>query len=83
MERARLRTRTGRFCPPLLWHHLAYAYVLESTGIVEIFAEVVRRLVVGQTLAGADLVIAGRRTTSSGSALPTLLVASVLQPGPP
>jgi hypothetical protein len=38
------------FCPPLLWHHLAYAYVLESTGIVEIFAEVVRRLVVGETL---------------------------------
>jgi hypothetical protein len=38
------------FCPPLLWHHLAYAYVLESTGIVEIFAEVVRRLVVGETM---------------------------------
>ena len=38
------------FCPPLLWHHLAYAYVLESTGIVEIFAELVRRLVVGETL---------------------------------
>ena len=38
------------FCPPLLWHHLAYAYVLESTGIVEIFAEVVRRLLVGETL---------------------------------
>jgi hypothetical protein len=37
-------------CPPRLWHHLAYAYVLESTGIVEIFAEVVRRLVVGETL---------------------------------
>ncbi|MEU8413469.1 hypothetical protein AB0C24_11820 [Amycolatopsis japonica] len=38
------------FCPPLLWHHLAYAYVLESTGIVEIFAEVVRRLTVGETM---------------------------------
>jgi hypothetical protein len=38
------------FCPPLLWHHLSYAYVLESTGIVEIFAEVVRRLVVGETM---------------------------------
>lgn len=38
------------FCPPLLWHHLSYAYVLESTGIVEIFAEVVRRLVIGETL---------------------------------
>jgi hypothetical protein len=34
----------------LLWHHLSYAYVLESTGIIEIFAEVVRRLVVGETL---------------------------------
>jgi hypothetical protein len=34
----------------LLWHHLSYAYVLESTGITEIFAEVVRRLVVGETL---------------------------------
>jgi hypothetical protein len=37
-------------CPPHLWHHLVYAYLLESTGIVEIFAEVVRRLVVGETL---------------------------------
>jgi hypothetical protein len=34
----------------LLWHHLSYAYVLESTGLIEIFAEVVRRLVVGETL---------------------------------
>jgi len=38
-------------CPPVLWHHLSYAYVIESTGIVEIFAEVLRRLVVGETLA--------------------------------
>ena len=37
-------------CPPRLWHHLAYAYLIESTGILEIFAEVVRRLVVGETL---------------------------------
>jgi hypothetical protein len=37
-------------CPPVLWHHLIYAYLVESTGIVEIFAEVIRRLVVGETL---------------------------------
>jgi hypothetical protein len=37
-------------CPPILWHHLIYAYLVESTGIVEIFAEVIRRLVVGETL---------------------------------
>lgn len=34
----------------LVWDHLSYAYVLESTGLIEIFAEVVRRLVVGETL---------------------------------
>ncbi|HZC99991.1 MAG TPA: hypothetical protein VFA46_07310 [Actinomycetes bacterium] len=39
---------TGRI--GLLWHHLSYAYVIESTGIFEIFAEIVRRLVVGETL---------------------------------
>ncbi len=37
-------------CPPRLWHHLVYAYLVESTGIIEIFAEVVRRLVIGETL---------------------------------
>ena len=37
-------------CPPRLWHHLIYAYLLESTGMLEIFAEVVRRLVIGETL---------------------------------
>lgn len=37
-------------CVPHPWHHLVYAYLLESTGIVEIFAEVVRRLLVGETL---------------------------------
>lgn len=37
-------------CPPRPWHHLIYAYLLESTGIVEVFAEVVRRLVVGETI---------------------------------
>lgn len=34
----------------LLWHHLVYAYLIESTGAFEIFSEVVRRLVVGETL---------------------------------
>jgi hypothetical protein len=34
----------------LLWHHLVYAYLVESTGALEILAEVVRRLVVGETL---------------------------------
>jgi hypothetical protein len=27
----------------LLWHHLVYAYLIESTGVCEIFLEVVRR----------------------------------------
>lgn len=35
---------------PLIWDHLVYAYLVESTGVVEIFTEVVRRLVVGETL---------------------------------
>ena len=34
----------------LLWHHLSYAYLIESTGVAEIFLEVVRRLVHGETL---------------------------------
>jgi hypothetical protein len=34
----------------LIWHHLMYAYLVESTGVFEIFAEVVRRLVVGEAL---------------------------------
>lgn len=69
------------FCPPLLWHHLAYAYVLESTGIVEIFAEIVRRLVVGETLGvlSPDS-IAWLRATEQlfFRDLPTFSVASVL-----
>lgn len=36
--------------PSLIWDHLAYAYLVESTGVFEIFAEVVRRLLVGETL---------------------------------
>ncbi len=33
-----------------IWHHLAYAYLLENTGVVEIFAEVIRRAAMGETL---------------------------------
>jgi hypothetical protein len=32
----------------LVWHHLIYAYLIESTGAFEIFAELVRRLVLGE-----------------------------------
>jgi hypothetical protein len=35
---------------PLVWDHVVYAYLVESTGVFEIFAEVLRRLVVGETL---------------------------------
>jgi hypothetical protein len=38
-------TRAG-----LVWDHLIYAYLIESTGVFEVMAEVVRRLVVGETL---------------------------------
>ncbi len=34
----------------LAWDHLAYAYLIESTGVFEVMAEVLRRLVVGETL---------------------------------
>lgn len=35
---------------PAIWHHLIYAYLLENTGLVEIFAEVLRRAAYGETL---------------------------------
>jgi len=38
----------------LPWDHLIYAYLVESTGIVEILREVVRRYVVGETLEAAS-----------------------------
>lgn len=38
----------GQLCPPPLWHHLVYAYLLESTGVIEVFAAVLRRLLVGE-----------------------------------
>ncbi len=37
--------RTG-----LIWHHLMYAYLIESTGVIEVFAEVMRRLIQGEGL---------------------------------
>jgi hypothetical protein len=36
---------------PLAWDHMFYAYLVESTGIVDIMGEVVRRYVTGETLA--------------------------------
>jgi len=39
----------------LLWDHLIYAYLVESTGALEVFAEVVRRLVAGETLGTLSL----------------------------
>lgn len=35
---------------PLLWQHLIYAYLIESTGAFDIMAEVARRLVAGESL---------------------------------
>ena len=37
--------------PPPVWDHLFYAYLVEATGIFEILGDVVRRYVVGETLA--------------------------------
>ena len=34
----------------LIWHHLIYAYLLENTGMAEIFSEVIRRAAYGETL---------------------------------
>ena len=36
--------------PPVIWRHLLYSYLVESTGLFEILAEVVRRYVVGESL---------------------------------
>jgi hypothetical protein len=45
----------GNYTPPgvvgpLFWEHLGYSYVIESTGAYEILTEILRRLVVGETL---------------------------------
>lgn len=34
----------------LTWHHLMYAYIIENTGAYEVFWEVLRRLISGDTL---------------------------------
>ena len=41
--------------PPAVWHHLIYAYLLENTGLVEIFTEVVRRAAHGEMLEIEDI----------------------------
>ncbi len=38
------------FGKQLLWDHMFYAYLVESTGVFEILSEVVRRYVVGESL---------------------------------
>jgi hypothetical protein len=40
----------GMDLAPLPWDHLIYAYLVESTGIVEVLTEVVRRYVTGETI---------------------------------
>jgi hypothetical protein len=39
-----------RHTGPLLWDHMIYAYLIESTGIYEIIAQIVVRIVRGETL---------------------------------
>jgi hypothetical protein len=39
---------------PLPWEHLIYAYLIESTGVMEILGEVVRRFAIGETLEAPD-----------------------------
>ena len=46
-----------------MWHHLIYAYLIESTGVFEMFAEVVRRLVRRRDARHA---VAGRRAAGCG-----------------
>jgi hypothetical protein len=39
----------------LVWDHLIYSYLIESTGAFEIFAELVRRLVAGESLGALSI----------------------------
>ena len=39
---------------PLPWEHMIYAYLIESTGVMEILGEVVRRFAIGETLESPD-----------------------------
>lgn len=43
-------TPPGRNTSPLLWDHLIYAYLIESTGVYEIIAQILGRIVRGETL---------------------------------
>jgi hypothetical protein len=40
----------GRHTTPLLWDHMIYAYLIESTGVYEIIAQILARIVQGETL---------------------------------
>ena len=40
----------GTDLPPLPWEHLVYAYLVESTGVLSVLTEVVRRYVTGESL---------------------------------
>lgn len=39
---------------PLPWEHMIYAYLIESTGVIEILGEVVRRFAIGESLEAPD-----------------------------
>jgi hypothetical protein len=43
-------TDPGVNLPPLVMHHLMYAYLIESSGVLEIVAEVLRRVLRGESL---------------------------------
>jgi hypothetical protein len=43
-------TPQNRHTTPLLWDHLIYAYLIESTGVYEIIARILGRIVRGETL---------------------------------
>jgi hypothetical protein len=43
-------TKPGRETAPLRWDHLMYAYLIESTGAYEIIAQILVRIVRGETL---------------------------------
>jgi hypothetical protein len=45
-----INTSQGRHTTPLLWDHLIYAYLIESTGVYEIIARILGRIVRGETL---------------------------------
>lgn len=50
-----------------LWHDLIYSYLIESTGVVEVMSEVIRRILVGETLDA--LTVAGQQWVRSTHSL--------------